>query len=84
MPSNVSALSLFTIDMSRIEPTASSKPCIGHTRIGGAAILRHAISCTGKVSFRLRTKSLAADEPESELADWLEDKFTLPGLVVAY
>lgn len=83
LPVHVSALTLYSA--LTVEPSpADAGRLLGDVRPVAAAILSHRITAGGTISFSLRSKSLAVDEPETELANWLEDELTMPGLVVAY
>ena len=84
LPSHVSALALFPVRASRQNRPGVSIPLVGDTRLVGAAVLSHTVTASGKLVFSLRCKSLAIDEPEIELTNWLKDELTMPGLLVGY
>lgn len=83
LPAHVSALALVPALTIKHSP-ADARRLIGDVRPLAAAILSHRITQSGAITISLRSKSLAAGEPEIELTNWLEDELTLPGLVVAY
>ena len=82
LPAHVSALALVPALTIKHSP-ADARRLIGDVRPVAAAILSHRITQSGAITFSLRSKSLAAGEPEIELTNWLEDELTMPGLVVA-
>lgn len=82
LPVHVSALAL--LPSLTVEPSpADAGRLLGNVRPAAAAILSHRISAGGTMTFSLRCKSLEDGEPDIELANWLEDELTMPGLVVA-
>ena len=80
LPSHVSALALFPVRASPQNRPGVSIPPVGDTRLVGAALLTHTVTAGGKLVFSLRCKSLAIDEPEIELTNWLKDELMMPGL----
>lgn len=83
MPSHVSALALCPADTHRPDsPRATTPLFVAQAR--AAAILSHRITEAGEIIFSLQSKCLTVGEPTEELANWLEDELTMPGLIVTY